>query len=83
MVSKDIWIDCGCEGTPGKHRPGCHPTDESPVLSLKLSRLLVAGKVKEQARMKELATKSGQIHGQCSRSQRKERMLGQQVGPHL
>lgn len=66
LISEDIWLDCGCEGILGKHRPGCHPTDESPVLSLKLSRLLVAGKVKEQVCVKELTTKSGQTHGQCS-----------------
>lgn len=83
MVSKDIWLVCGCEGTLGKHRPRYRPTDESLILSLKLSRLLVAGKVKEQARMKDLTTKSGPIHGQCSGSERKERLLGQQVEPHL
>lgn len=46
-------LNCGCEGTLGKPRRGYHPTDDSPVPALKLSRSLVAGKIKEKAHMKE------------------------------
>lgn len=43
----------------------------------------MAGKVKEQAHMKEVTAKSEQSHEQCPGSERKERLLEQQVEPHL
>lgn len=71
LVSKDLCLNCGCKGTLGKPRLGYHPTDESPVPTLKLSRSLVAGKIKEKA----------QVCGQYPGSERKERLLGWQVEP--
>lgn len=53
LVSKDLRLNCGCEGTLSKPRQGYHPTDESPVPALKLSRSLVAGKIKEKAHIKK------------------------------
>lgn len=61
----------------------CHPTEQSPVLSLELSRSSVAGEVKEQGHVMELTTKSDQICGQCPGSERKERLLGQYAEPDL